>query len=243
MSRPEPVPITKRSERRWQLTRRAAVTGALASVAGCLDSGSSGTNRGVADIVAYNPQKDSQQVSVTVSDGSESLLEAVATVPGSGSVRFSNQIVMNQTVDVEVAAADSTASTDWTVEGTLYTSIRSDGIDFTRESEQGTPPTNEADGMVDVVVDNSDSAVEATIRVTEAGDTLFERTRNFPADARVAFYDRVESGGSVTVEATVPDGKKATEELSFANAVTVLVDIDDPVSFDLNYADSPGPKT
>lgn len=223
--------------RRIRLTRRTAIAGGLAALTGCLGGGSS---RGVAGVVVYNPRREAGEVSITVTDGDESLIDTTVTVPASGSVELSNRVPMGQTVTATVSDGTDEGSTEWDVQGTLYADFTADGLEFRRESGVDTPRIVRPDGETDIVVRNDDTTTDVTIRVDRDGQTVFDQTRSFPTNTRVAFHDRLDATGSATVTVAVEDGPEITETMSLDGVVTILAALDDELFLDRNFA---GTKT
>lgn len=213
-------------------TRRTAVAGGLAALAGCLNAGSS---RGIADILIYNPRGESREVSITVSDGAASDIETTVTVPASGSIDLKNSVVVEQTVTATVSDDTREASTEWDVQGSLYVDVMADGIEFRRESEVDTPRIIRPDGETDIVV-SSHTKANMTVRVDKGGQTAFERTRSFPKDTRTVFHDRFDAAGSATVTVVAEDGREVTETMSVEDVVTVLATLDEELFLDRNFA-------
>ncbi|WP_435363277.1 hypothetical protein [Haloarchaeobius sp. DYHT-AS-18] len=102
-----------------------------ATTAGCL----SGQNRGAADIVLHNEGDAEQTIDLTVtgSDGTDIVTESV-TLAGGEQSKINNEVAMEQTVSVTVAADGDTDHTeDWSVASTLHVRIQPDGIVFDEE--------------------------------------------------------------------------------------------------------------
>lgn len=215
------------------VTRRGVLTAATAAVtAGCV-GGNAGQRRGVASVRVSNPTDRVRETELSVSGADGMRLDSRLAVPPRATVRLNNRVPMEQTVTLTVTQGGTTATREWTVQGSIRVLLATP-VRFQTESEVEAPRENRADGRVDVSIQTANNPRRGVVTVTRGGTAVFEEGRRVRAGRRVIYHDRLDARGTATV--SVDSDVEATKRLSLDDAVQLIAHLGEKGGIKLNRA-------